>query len=119
MAHAGAGTILDALASSTKLLVVPNESLMDNHQLELAAAVSPRSAMLHRLTTAASLASAVTEFVESYSPAPTSGKGGGDKFRRIAEEEIAKGRVEPVLGGALAPALLITLVAYFLALQFQ
>ncbi|KAH6655493.1 hypothetical protein BKA67DRAFT_560855 [Truncatella angustata] len=36
MAHAGAGTILEALTVDARVIVVPNTSLMDNHQLELA-----------------------------------------------------------------------------------
>lgn len=36
ISHAGAGSILDALENGKNLIVVANESLMDNHQLELA-----------------------------------------------------------------------------------
>ncbi|CAB16393.1 UDP-N-acetylglucosamine transferase subunit alg13 [Schizosaccharomyces pombe] len=36
ISHAGAGSILQTLRSGKRLLVVPNESLMDNHQVELA-----------------------------------------------------------------------------------
>lgn len=32
----GAGTILEALEIDARVIVVPNTSLMDNHQLELA-----------------------------------------------------------------------------------
>ncbi|XP_076766023.1 alg13 UDP-N-acetylglucosaminyltransferase subunit [Xylocopa sonorina] len=35
ISHAGAGSILDALDNKKNLIVVANESLMDNHQLEL------------------------------------------------------------------------------------
>ncbi|CAK9830052.1 UDP-N-acetylglucosamine transferase subunit ALG13 homolog [Anthophora retusa] len=36
ISHAGAGSILDALGNKKNLIVVANQSLMDNHQLELA-----------------------------------------------------------------------------------
>ncbi|KZC09855.1 UDP-N-acetylglucosamine transferase subunit ALG13 like protein [Dufourea novaeangliae] len=36
ISHAGAGSILDALENKKNLIVVANESLMHNHQLELA-----------------------------------------------------------------------------------
>ncbi|XP_076239191.1 alg13 UDP-N-acetylglucosaminyltransferase subunit isoform X2 [Calliopsis andreniformis] len=36
ISHAGAGSILDALENGKNLIVVTNQSLMDNHQLELA-----------------------------------------------------------------------------------
>lgn len=36
ISHAGSGSILDALRMTKKLIVVPNEELMDNHQKELA-----------------------------------------------------------------------------------
>ncbi|KAK6199595.1 glycosyltransferase family 28 C-terminal domain-containing protein [Scheffersomyces amazonensis] len=37
ISHAGTGSIIDALRSSKKLLVVINDTLMDNHQTEVAA----------------------------------------------------------------------------------
>ncbi|KAK8906095.1 hypothetical protein QC760_005989 [Botrytis cinerea] len=36
ISHAGSGTILDALRIGVPLIVVPNTSLLDNHQVELA-----------------------------------------------------------------------------------
>lgn len=36
ISHAGAGSILDALENNKNLIVVANQTLMDNHQLELA-----------------------------------------------------------------------------------
>ena len=40
ISHAGSGTILDALRVGIPLIVVPNESLLDNHQVELAEALA-------------------------------------------------------------------------------
>ncbi|KAJ9114846.1 hypothetical protein QFC20_001217 [Naganishia adeliensis] len=39
ISHAGSGSILTALRAGRKLIVVPNTSLMDNHQAELALAL--------------------------------------------------------------------------------
>jgi beta-1,4-N-acetylglucosaminyltransferase len=38
--HAGAGSVFEALRSRRAVLVVVNEALMDNHQVELAAALA-------------------------------------------------------------------------------
>jgi len=40
ISHCGAGTILEVLESGARLIVAVNESLMDNHQMELADALS-------------------------------------------------------------------------------
>jgi beta-1,4-N-acetylglucosaminyltransferase len=40
ISHAGAGSIMDALAAKKKLIVVVNTMLMDNHQTELAEAMA-------------------------------------------------------------------------------
>ncbi|RLN50653.1 hypothetical protein BBJ28_00003970 [Nothophytophthora sp. Chile5] len=43
ISHAGAGSIMDALAAGKTLLVVVNTALMDNHQTELAEAMAGRN----------------------------------------------------------------------------
>eukprot|EP00939_MAST-03C_sp_MAST-3C-sp1_P001995 g1995.t1 len=82
--HAGAGTILETLRVRTKLLVVTNEDLMDNHQSELA------EAMEHGNYLAKSTLPTLIEAIQvvekrnfmSY-PAPD-----GSKFRWLIESEL-------------------------------
>lgn len=40
--HTGSGSILDALRLNKLLIVVPNPTLLDNHQIELAEALEQR-----------------------------------------------------------------------------
>ena len=42
ISHAGAGTVMEALKWQTRLVVVINTALMDNHQTELAHAMAKR-----------------------------------------------------------------------------
>merc|ERR1712008_244566 len=43
VSHAGAGTILDCLTAGRRLVVVPNEELMANHQIQLGDALQQRN----------------------------------------------------------------------------
>ncbi|KAI9715499.1 MAG: N-acetylglucosaminyldiphosphodolichol N-acetylglucosaminyltransferase catalytic subunit alg13 [Chrysothrix sp. TS-e1954] len=55
ISHAGSGTILDALRVQTPLIVVPNSTLLDNHQVELAEELSRQGYVVHgRLTSSVS-----------------------------------------------------------------
>ncbi|EME83265.1 glycosyltransferase family 1 protein [Pseudocercospora fijiensis CIRAD86] len=47
ISHAGSGTILDALRISVPLVVVPNEELLNNHQVELAEALAEQEYVVH------------------------------------------------------------------------
>jgi len=42
LSHAGAGTVMEVLRMNKKMVVVINTQLMDNHQMELAGAMSER-----------------------------------------------------------------------------
>lgn len=47
ISHAGSGTVLDALRVSIPLIVVPNSTLLDNHQVELAEALEEQEYVVH------------------------------------------------------------------------
>jgi beta-1,4-N-acetylglucosaminyltransferase len=46
ISHAGAGSIMEALALRRPLIVVVNQTLMDNHQLELSSALEKKGYLL-------------------------------------------------------------------------
>ncbi|KAI8334363.1 glycosyltransferase family 1 protein [Chlamydoabsidia padenii] len=47
ISHSGAGTILQALRLGKKLIVIVNESLLDNHQAELAQAMAMKKYVIY------------------------------------------------------------------------
>ncbi|PPJ54766.1 hypothetical protein CBER1_04017 [Cercospora berteroae] len=47
ISHAGSGTVLDALRIQVPLVVVPNEALLDNHQVQLAEALAQQEYVVH------------------------------------------------------------------------
>lgn len=59
ISHAGAGSVLEALERAKPLVVVINETLMDNHQWELALALAQRNMLT--ATTCSGLAQALRE----------------------------------------------------------
>jgi beta-1,4-N-acetylglucosaminyltransferase len=46
ISHAGSGSLLEALHLGKSVIAVPNVSLMDNHQIELASALSDQGYLL-------------------------------------------------------------------------
>jgi beta-1,4-N-acetylglucosaminyltransferase len=59
ISHAGAGSIVESLEANKKLIVVINETLMDNHQFELAEKMHKEGYLLY------SLCSNLNEILES------------------------------------------------------
>ena len=47
ISHAGSGSIMDALRMDVPLIVVPNPSLLDNHQVELAEELARQGYVVH------------------------------------------------------------------------
>lgn len=50
ISHAGSGTVLEALRLGVSIVVVPNEGLLDNHQVELAEALAEQGYVVHGRT---------------------------------------------------------------------
>ncbi|KAK0450739.1 glycosyl transferase [Armillaria borealis] len=84
ISHAGSGTILDVLRLGKPLIVVPNPTLLDNHQEELAAALEELDHL--RSSTVSDLAHTIETFDRSaivkFPPQDPS------RFRRLVDEEM-------------------------------
>jgi len=82
ISHAGSGTILDVLRSGKPLIVVPNPTLMDNHQEELALHLDGLGHL--RATFVGDLPTAIGSFdPNTLVPFPPCD---GSKFRRLVDE---------------------------------
>ncbi|KAF9227618.1 glycosyl transferase [Gyrodon lividus] len=84
ISHAGSGTILDALRSRKPLIVVPNSTLLDNHQEELASKLGNLGHL--RATSTHDLAATIASF-DPGTLLPFPGFD-GSKFRRLVDEEM-------------------------------
>ncbi|KAG7452633.1 uncharacterized protein BT62DRAFT_998658 [Guyanagaster necrorhizus] len=84
ISHAGSGTILDVLRLGKPLIVVPNPTLLDNHQEELATALEELGHL--RSSTVPGLARTIEEFdraaIVEFPPLDPS------RFRRLLDEEM-------------------------------
>ncbi|CAE6516889.1 unnamed protein product [Rhizoctonia solani] len=84
ISHAGSGTILEVLRLPKPLIVVPNETLLDNHQVELADALGELGHLFS--ATPRTLAKTIATYDEStLKPFP---QFDGSKFSAIMDEEM-------------------------------
>ncbi|KZO95293.1 glycosyltransferase family 1 protein [Calocera viscosa TUFC12733] len=84
ISHAGSGTILDVLRAGKPLIAVPNTSLMDNHQAELADALAKQGYI--GVATPETLPEALVAFKPSQlTPFPPFD---GSKFLSILDDEM-------------------------------
>lgn len=82
ISHAGSGTILDVLRMPKPMIVVPNPTLLDNHQEELASILEEMGHL--KSTTVENLPSVIDEFDPSnIVPFPPFD---GSRFARIMDE---------------------------------
>ncbi|KAF9647348.1 glycosyltransferase family 1 protein [Thelephora ganbajun] len=84
ISHAGSGTILEVLRLNKPLIVVANETLLDNHQKELADALSAQGHLISSTVSELprALESVVTKKLIPFPPFD------GSKFARILDEEM-------------------------------
>ncbi|EWC44157.1 hypothetical protein DRE_06982 [Drechslerella stenobrocha 248] len=86
ISHAGSGTILECLRYQKRIIVVPNQSLMENHQVELANEMAKLEYVIN--SSLADLTSAIelsTNFQYKHFP-----RTGRKVFTEIVEEELVK-----------------------------
>ncbi|KAF9510637.1 glycosyltransferase family 1 protein [Hydnum rufescens UP504] len=90
ISHAGAGTILDVLRAAKPLIVIPNNSLMDDHQTNSPASSPGSKPLDHSCAlfrhTHRDLVEAIRSLeVESMTPFP---RYDGSRFQTILDEEM-------------------------------
>ncbi|KAG9318719.1 hypothetical protein JVU11DRAFT_818 [Chiua virens] len=93
ISHAGSGTILDVLRSGKPLVVVPNATLMDNHQEELALQLDSLGHL--KATSVDDLPSTIASFDRNVLvPFPAFD---GCRFRRVVDEMLSLCQIALVL----------------------
>ncbi|KAK6500182.1 N-acetylglucosaminyldiphosphodolichol N-acetylglucosaminyltransferase catalytic subunit alg13, variant 3 [Arthrobotrys musiformis] len=94
ISHAGSGTILDALRYQKAIIVVPNESLMDNHQAELAKEMSKQKYVIRgNLDQFAANIELAQTYKFRHFP-----RSGSKKFVEVLEDEIEKAEKDKITG---------------------
>ncbi|KAK6355934.1 N-acetylglucosaminyldiphosphodolichol N-acetylglucosaminyltransferase catalytic subunit alg13, variant 2 [Orbilia javanica] len=94
ISHAGSGTILDALRYQKAIIVVPNESLMDNHQAELAKEMSKQKYVIRgKLDKIATHIAQAQTYGFRHFP-----RTGSKTFVELLEDEIEKAEKDKMYG---------------------
>ncbi|RVD83925.1 uncharacterized protein DFL_005697 [Arthrobotrys flagrans] len=94
ISHAGSGTILDALRYQKAIIVVPNESLMDNHQAELANEMSKQKYVIRgKLDQFAANIELAQTYKFRHFP-----RTGSKRFVDVLEDEIEKAEKDKMYG---------------------
>jgi beta-1,4-N-acetylglucosaminyltransferase len=88
----GSGTILDALRIAVPLVVVPNEELLDNHQIELAEALAAQGYVVHGRLTELPMAIFATEDlrIRQQSWPPPNSESAAKGLRNVIDEELGR-----------------------------
>ncbi|KAK6515068.1 N-acetylglucosaminyldiphosphodolichol N-acetylglucosaminyltransferase catalytic subunit alg13 [Arthrobotrys conoides] len=94
ISHAGSGTILDALRYQKAIIVIPNESLMDNHQAELANEMAKQKYVIRgKLEQLAANISAAQSYKFRHFP-----RAGSRTFVEVLEDEIERAEKDKMYG---------------------
>ncbi|KAK6530927.1 N-acetylglucosaminyldiphosphodolichol N-acetylglucosaminyltransferase catalytic subunit alg13 [Arthrobotrys megalospora] len=94
ISHAGSGTILDALRYQRAIIVVPNESLMDNHQAELANEMSKQKYVIRgKLDQFTNDIAVAQTFKFRHFP-----RSGSKRFVEVLEDEIEEAEKDKMYG---------------------
>ncbi|KAJ3100673.1 N-acetylglucosaminyldiphosphodolichol N-acetylglucosaminyltransferase catalytic subunit alg13 [Phlyctochytrium planicorne] len=100
ISHAGSGSILESMFLRKRLIVVPNETLMDNHQVELAEAMEENGKLVHCYPNGL-VEELKSRRWEKLNPVPP---GDPTPIIRVLEEEAGGASIIIILAvGAIAP----------------
>ncbi|TPX49691.1 undecaprenyldiphospho-muramoylpentapeptide beta-N-acetylglucosaminyltransferase [Synchytrium endobioticum] len=88
IAHAGSGTVLEVLYLHKPLLVIPNDALMDNHQVELGRALADQGHVV--LGTVDTLADDISQIVHAVniSKLKPFRKPSGETFVKVLKDAV-------------------------------